>query len=157
MSNRLYIETTIVSYLAARSSRDLIVAAHQQLTHEWWDRHRGEFDLYASQLVHQEAAAGDPEVAARRLAFLESSQLLATTDQALALADNLVRRRAVPSTFSEDAAHIAIATVNGMDYVLTWNCKHIANARLFKVIAAICAEFGFEAPVICTPEELIGG
>lgn len=156
MANKLYLETTILSYLAARPSRDLIVAAHQQLTQEWWG-HRQEFDLYASQLVQQEAAAGDPEVAAQRLALLEGMSLLATTEAALALADALLTRKAVPRKAAEDAAHIAIATVHGMDYVLTWNCKHIANARLQKAMEGICSDLGYDLPVICTPEELMGG
>jgi hypothetical protein len=157
MRNKLYLETTVLSYLAARSSRDLIVAAHQQLTQEWWAAHRQEFDLYASQLVQQEAAAGDPEMADQRLALLTGAILLATTDAALELAAALVSRKAVPAKAAEDAAHIAIATVHGMDYVLTWNCKHIANARLHKAIGAVCADLGYELPVICTPEELMGG
>ncbi len=156
MNSKLYLETTILSYLAARPSRDLIVAAHQQLTHDWWAGHRQEFDLYASQLVQQEAAAGDPLVAAQRLDLLQAATLLASTDAALALAAALVTRKAVPGRAAEDAAHIAIATVHGMDYVLTWNCKHIANARLQKLIEAVCFDLGFELPVICTPEELMG-
>jgi hypothetical protein len=155
--SKLYLETTIVSYLAARPSRDLIVAAHQQLTHDWWTGHRQGYDLYASQLVQQEAAAGDPEAAETRLELLAGGRLLATTGEALALADELVRRGVVPRKVPEDAAHIAIATVNGMDYLLTWNCRHIANARIFKAIEAVCSESGYDLPVICTPEELIGG
>ena len=157
MASKLYLETTVLSYLAARPSRDLIVAAHQQLTHDWWADHRHEFDLYASQLVQQEAGAGDPEVAAQRLAFLEGTTLLAITEEALSLADALVRRKAVPKNAAEDAAHIAIACVHGMDYVLTWNCKHIANARLQKAMEAVAIDLGYELPVICTPEELLGG
>jgi hypothetical protein len=154
--SKLYLETTIFSYLAARPSRDLIVAAHQQLTHDWWLGHREEYELYASELVQQEAAAGDPSAAARRLEFLASSKLLATSDETLTLAEELIRRKAVPRKAAEDAGHIAIATINGMDYILTWNCKHIANARLQKDIRAVCADRGFEMPVICTPEELLG-
>lgn len=157
MKNKLYLETTILSYLGARPSRDLIVAAHQQLTQDWWTSHRQEFDLYASQLVQQEAAAGDAEAAARRLELLRATKLLATTEEALALADALVNRKAVPQTAPEDAAHIAIATVHGMDFVLTWNCKHIANARLQKAIETVCSDLGYDLPVICTPEELLGG
>lgn len=157
MRNTLYLETTIFSYLAARPSRDLIVAAHQQLTHEWWADQRQEFGLYASELVRQEAAAGDPEAAARRLELLESCELLATTKEALRVAEALVEQKAVPAKVAEDAAHIAIAAVNGMDYVLTWNCKHIANARLQRAIEAVCAGQGYQLPVICTPEELTGG
>jgi hypothetical protein len=157
MKSKLYLETTILSYLAARPSRDLIVAGHQQITQDWWTTDRQGFDLYASQLVQMEAAAGDPEVAARRLELLEEAKLLATTEAALTLAAALVGRNAVPRKAPEDAAHIAIATVHGMDFLLTWNCKHIANARIQKAIEAVCSDLGYELPVICTPEELPGG
>jgi len=153
---KLYLETTILSYLAARPSRDLIVAAHQQLTHEWWSSHRQEFELYTSQVVVQEVSAGDPEVAAKRLELLADTQLLTTTSEALALAEELVLGGALPQKAAEDAAHVAIATVNGMDFVLTWNCKHIANARLLRAMSDVCFDQGFELPVICTPEELMG-
>lgn len=156
MPSNLYLETTIFSYLAARPSRDLIVAAHQQLTQDWWHLHREEFELFASEIVHREVAAGDPEVARIRLELLSTCRLLAATDEALSLAEALVERRAVPEQVAEDAAHIAIATVNGMDYILTWNCKHIANARLQRAIASVCLDLGYELPIICTPEELIG-
>ena len=156
MRSKLYLETTVVSYLASRPSRDLIVAAHQQLTHDWWRSHRDDFDLYSSQLVQQEAAAGDPVVAAKRLELLTNAQLLVASAEALALASELVDREAVPANVPEDAAHIAIATVHGMDYLLTWNCRHIANAMLFKKIEAICSGSEYELPVICTPEALMG-
>lgn len=156
MKSKLYVETTIVSYLAARPSSALIVAAHQQLTHDWWAGHREEFDLHASELVRLEAAAGDPMLASLRLELLGTIKLLATTAEALALADALVRFKAVPKKAVEDAAHIAIATVHGMDYVLTWNCKHIANARLQRAIQAVSSDLGYDAPVICTSEELMG-
>lgn len=156
MRGKLYLETTILSYLAARPSRDLIVAAHQQMTHEWWSDHRHEFALFTSQVVLQEVSAGDSAVAARRLDLVAETQLLRTTSEALSLAEELVLERALPETAAEDAAHIAIATVNGMDFVLTWNCKHIANARLLRSIREVCLQQGFELPVICTPEELMG-
>jgi len=154
---KLYLETTILSYLAARPSRDLIVAAHQQLTHQWWSDHRHEFELFTSQVVLQEVSAGDPEVSTRRLELLADTQLLRTTSEAEALAEELVLQGALPEKAAEDAAHIAIATTNGMDFVLTWNCKHIANARLLRAIQEVCLEQGFELPIICTPEELMGG
>ena len=156
MKARVYIETTIVSYLAARLSRDLIVAAHQQLTAEWWATRRSEFEIFTSAFVHREASVGDELQARKRLDLLIEIPILAVTDSALNLASALLERKAVPKSYAEDAAHIAIATVHGLDYLMTWNCKHIANAQLQKAIATICRDAGFEPPVICTPEELMG-
>jgi hypothetical protein len=155
MKQKVYIETTIVSYLIARPGRDLIVAAHQQITREWWDLRRTEFDLFVSRLVIQEAGAGDREAAQRRLAELDPIPLLDLTEEALSLARDLVYRGVVPEAATEDAFHIAVATVHGMDYLLTWNCRHIANARMRQAVGAACALRGYEPPVICTPEELM--
>ncbi len=156
MKDRVYIETTIVSYLAARLSRDLIVAAHQQLTEEWWWQRRSSFDLFTSQVVVREAAAGDREMAQGRLDLLAEIPLLAIDESALKLATQLLQRGMIPARAAEDASHIAIATVHGMDYLLTWNCKHIANAQMQKAVAEICRAAGYEPPTICTPEELMG-
>lgn len=156
MKPKVYLETTIVSYLAARLSRDLIVAAHQQLTADWWTTQRPNFEIFTSEFVFREASVGDESVAQKRLALLEDVPVLEITESALKLAGELIRRRVVPQRYAEDASHIAIATVHGMDYLLTWNCKHIANAQLEKGIGAICRAAGYDPPVICTPEELMG-
>ena len=124
---RLYLETSVISYLGARLSRDLRVAAHQEITAEWWQRRRGAFDLFVSQLVVDEASAGDPVAAARRMGFLEGLPVLSANDAAQALALALVDDLAVPREALEDALHIAIAAVHGLDYMLSWNCKHIAK------------------------------
>jgi hypothetical protein len=156
MKARVYIETTIVSYLAARLSRDLIVAAHQQLTAEWWATRRSEFDLFTSEFVYREVSVGDELQARKRLDLLSEIPILASTEAALSLADALLERRAVPKRYAEDAAHISMATVHGLDYLMTWNCKHIANAQSRRSISRICKDEGYELPVICTPEELMG-
>ncbi|MBM3744692.1 MAG: type II toxin-antitoxin system VapC family toxin [Acidobacteria bacterium] len=156
MKPKVYLETTIISYLMARPSRDLIVAAHQQITREWWDLRRGEFQLFVSRLVIQEASAGDQEAAQRRLGALDFIPLLDLTVDALSLARDLAHRGVLPDTAIEDALHIAVAAVHGMDYLLTWNCRHIANARMRQAVWATCALRGYEPPVICTPEELMG-
>lgn len=156
MKSKVYIETTIVSYVTARSSRDLIIAAHQQITQEWWNDRRVEFELYISQLVIQEAAAGDIEGARKRLEILNVFPLLELKPESLLLARALLDKGSLPAKAAEDALHIAVATVHGMDYLLTWNCKHIANAATRNRIEAICREEGYEPPVICTPEELLG-
>ena len=150
----IYIETSVVSYLVARPCRDLIVAAHQQLTSAWWHNHSAEYEMFTSQLVLDEAKAGDPEIASKRLAALEGVSLLQISDAAIDLADKLIKANAVPQKAAQDSLHIAIACVNGMDYLLTWNCKHIANARMRSKIDKVCREAGFIPPIICTPEEL---
>ena len=152
----MYVETTVVSYLTARKSRDLVVAAHQEITQRWWKRRRREFDLYCSQAVIREASAGDKHAAARRLAALEDVPLLEVNVSANRLAAALVKAAALPDKATEDALHIALAAAHGMDYLLTWNCKHIANAEIRNVVAAVSYEHGYGAPVICTPEELMG-
>ena len=156
MSLKVYIETTIVSYLTARPSRDLIMAAHQQLTQEWWENRRANFDLYTSQFVIQESSTGDAKMAQTRLEALEEIPLLSVTQEAVTLARTLVEKGPIPEKADVDALHIAVAATNGMDYLLTWNCKHIANAEMQIGIGKLCRAAGFEPPVICTPEELLG-
>lgn len=154
MKSKTYIETTIVSYLTARPTRDLVRAAEQEITREWWDG-RAEFDLYISQLVLDEAAAGDVEAAARRLAAVRDTPILDTTDEAIALGRRLVAAGGLPSKAEADALHIAIAAVHGIDYLLTWNCTHIANARMRGKIERLCREAGYDPPMLCTPMELM--
>lgn len=156
MSPKVYIETTVVSYLTARPGRDLIIAAHQQLTQEWWENRRTDFDLYSSQLVIQESSAGDAVMAQKRLEILNEIPLLDVNREAIFLARTLIEKGPIPERAAVDALHIAVATVHGMDYLLTWNCKHIANAEMQAAIAKICREAGYEPPIICTPEELLG-
>ena len=150
----VYIETTIVSYLASRPSRDLVVAAHQQVTMAWWEGPRTRYRCFVSALVVQEAEGGDADAAKRRMAILDGIPLLALTDDVLRLAEALVDNGPIPTKAAVDALHIAVAAVHGVDYLLTWNCRHIANASMRRVIGRICAQAGYEVPVICTPEEL---
>jgi predicted nucleic acid-binding protein len=152
----LYLETSVVSYLAARPTRDLVVAGHQQLTREWWERRRALFEIYVSQLVLQEAGAGDQEAAGRRLELLKGTPLVATTDEAVLLGRRLVESVPLPRKAAADALHIALAAVHGIEYLLTWNMTHIANAELRAEIERVCRSSGFEPPVLCTPEELMG-
>jgi predicted nucleic acid-binding protein len=152
----VYIETSIVSYLTARPSRDLLVAAHQQLTVAWWDQQRSHYELFTSQVVLAEARAGAPDAAQRRVAVLEHLPLLDVTDAAITLAAALVSGQALPAQAAQDALHVAVACVHGIEYLLTWNCAHLANARLRSRIEQICREAGYVPPIICTPEELEG-
>jgi len=152
---RVYLETSVISYLAALPSRDLVVAAHQQITREWMAEHRDSYHIFVSQLVVREAAAGDENAVKRRLAILQGLELLALTDDAADLARALIVRGAVPRQSVEDSLHIAVAAAHGMDYLLTWNCRHIANATMRSRIVSVCRSCGYEPPIICTPEELI--
>lgn len=156
MKPRVYIETTIPSYLTAWPSRDLIQAAHQQATREWWET-RDRFEVVASALVVEECEAGDPTAAAERLAAIAGIPLLGVTDAAVALARELVAEVRLPPKAATDALHIATATVHGVEYLLTWNCTHIANAVLRVGVEAVCWDRGYRPPVICTPEELMTG
>ncbi len=155
MEPTVYVETSIVSYLAARPSRDLITAAHQQLTTQWWATRRAAFRLHISELVVQEASDGDPDAVRRRLAFLEGIPAVAVTADTLSFARSLVENRVVPPTAEADALHIAIAAAGGMEYLLTWNCRHIANAQIRGKIEELARLRGFEPPILCTPEELM--
>jgi predicted nucleic acid-binding protein len=145
----------VVSYPTARRTRDPVAVAHQTLTRRWWKRRR-RFDLYCSQSVVREAGAGDTAAARRRLAALRGVPLLDINDTVNELAAAIARRAALPRQANEDALHIALATVHGMDYLLTWNCKHIANAAIRNIVGAVAYDHGYGAPVICTPEELMG-
>ncbi len=155
MKPRLYLETTVPSYLTARPSHDLIRSAHQQTTRQWWEQRRAEFELYVSQVVVRECQGGEPDAAAKRLDAIRDLPLLEQTTNATALAESLLRQVPLPEKAVVDALHIAISAVHGMNYLLTWNCTHIANASLRLRIESVCWEHGYEPPVICTPEELL--
>ena len=154
MKPKLYIETTIVSYLAASRSRDIVVAGHQQITREWWEG-RDRFDLFVSQAVVEEAGRGDRTVAARRASLLRGIPVLELGEEVHELASGILLARAVPAKAVVDALHIAVAAVNRVDYLLTWNCTHIANAAVRGKIEQACRDAGLQSPVICTPEELM--
>jgi predicted nucleic acid-binding protein len=156
MKPKLYMETTVPSYLTARPSRDLVIAGHQQITREWWQERRESFQIFVSQLVVDEVSAGDPAAVRERLRAIEDLPLLDITPEVEPLASALLEARVLPRKAATDAAHIALSAVHGMDLLVTWNCVHIANAVMAKAVAKVCAEHGFECPVICTPEELLG-
>lgn len=154
---KVYLETTIPSYLSARPHRDIIVAGHQQLTHEWWDKRRGKFQLFISDFVVDEISKGDSEQIKKRQDIISNIEILRPTPEALNLAEALVKSKAVPQKAALDAAHIAVACIYKIDFFLTWNCKHIANAEMAVKIKAVCHKEGYTCPVICTPAELMGG
>ena len=151
----VYVETSIISYLTSRPSRDLIIAAHQQITHSWW-LYRERYELIVSELVIAEATRGDGDASARRLATLKDIKRVALTEQARSVARQLVSANLVPSGAVADAVHIAGAATSGADFLLTWNCAHIANAETRPKIEAWFRAHEITPPVICTPEELLG-
>jgi hypothetical protein len=156
VTKRVYIETTIASYLAAWPSRDLLQAARQQITRDWWNDHRQDYDLCISQTVLDEAAAGDPDAAKRRLPYLQDLPLLDLTRAVNDVARAIMDSGLLPPRATRDAIHIAVASVHSVDILLTWNCRHIANAAIMRELGEIVARSGYEMPVLCTPEELAG-
>lgn len=152
----LYLETTIPSYLAARPSRDLIVAANQQATHEWWNQERGKFKIYISQPVIAEIKAGDPEAASRRAHYLKGLDVLAATDEIEMLAGQYLSVLGIPERSLLDALHLAYGVAYNLDYILTWNCKHLAHGEIRKRLKQYNASLGLETPEIVTPLELMG-
>lgn len=156
MSETVYIETSIVGYLTARPSNNLILMANLEATREWWDTRRDQFTLYISQVVLDEVARGDMEMATRRLEILFDFPLLEVNKAVQNLAAQFLTRSNLPPKAADDALHIAVSTVYGLNYLLTWNCKHIANAQIQKKLSQISLEAGYELPTICTPYELMG-
>ena len=153
---RVYIESTIPSYVVARPARDLLQAARQQLTRDWWDLHREQHELFTSQVVLDEIAAGEREMAERRLELMAGLALLISTPDVETLADDVLQSGLLPATADGDAAHIALATAYGMDILLTWNCRHIANAAIVGRLRKLVAKQGYTLPEIYTPEEPLG-
>jgi predicted nucleic acid-binding protein len=152
----VYIETSIVSYLAARPSRDAVTLRNQQLTHEWWNTRREWYALHTSVLTLKEAARGDAVTAHRRLALLSPLPIVETQSNVTQLAKALEDGLSLPEQATADAEHIALAATSGLGYLLTWDRKHIANPRLLRKIESILALWGYSTPVFCTPGELMG-
>jgi predicted nucleic acid-binding protein len=151
----VYVETSVISYLVGRRNRDLIVAAHQELTREWWEHRSQAFILFASAVVIEEAERGDEAMARARMDIIEQLRLADVNVAARGLAARLLRSSGLPAKANADALHIAVSAVNGIDYLLTWNCTHLANAAMIPRVNDICRAAGFEPPHICTPEELM--
>jgi predicted nucleic acid-binding protein len=152
----VYLETTFISYLVARPGRDLLVAGHQQATQDWWADRRREFECYVSQVVIDEAAQGDPTEVGKRMAVIGDLSVLDVTEDAELLTRAILSSGVIPPRAVRDAAHIAVAAIHGIDYLLTWNCKHLANAQIVRRISLVCERLSQRMPVICTPEELMG-
>lgn len=152
---RVDIETSVVGFLSSRPSSNVHVASKQVTTAEWWEAERPRFELHVSRIVVDEVSAGDPRAAKERLDLIAELPRLASSDAALELAEALMRDAGLPPKAEAEAAHMALAAVHGMDYLLTWNCKHIANAVLRPNIVRIVLGAGYQAPIMCMPEELL--
>lgn len=155
MKKRVYVETTIVSYLTARPSRDLMVAGHQEATRELWPELAARYETYVSALVYEEAGRGDPEQARMRLAAIEPFPMLDIDDEARTLAEEIIAGGGIPAEYPEDALHVAVAAVNGIDVVVTWNFAHLNNPFTRIMVRQIVEGVGYQCPEICSPEELL--
>ena len=152
----VYVETTIVSYLTVRPTSDLLAAAWQKTTVDWWETQRSRFDLYTSDVALEEAHRGDPEAARKRLEAISGIPVLEIYHPVVALSKALLEGRALPAKAQDDALHLAVSAVHGIDYLLTWNFRHLDNAEIKPIMRHICSRHGYIMPEICTPQELMG-
>ena len=152
---KVYLETTIPSYLASRPSRDVIVAAQQQVTLEWWENSRPKYDLFISEAVIDECQAGDPEAAKKRIGFIKDLSVLSITDDVIKLAEIYAKLLNIPDKAKVDAIHISIAVVYEMDYLITWNCTHLAHGEIRSALHRYNMQNGLYEPTIVTPFELL--
>jgi predicted nucleic acid-binding protein len=155
MSKTVYIETSIFGYLTARPTDNLILAANIKITQDWWNEYRSSLVLYTSELVEDEAARGDPTISSQRLNLLQPLTFLDLIEEATDLAQEFLRQSNLPSKASNDALHMALATVYGLDYLLTWNCKHMANSQIQRKLLEVSLGLGYQLPLICTPYEFM--
>lgn len=153
----VYLETTIPSFLTARPSTHLIVAGKQAVTRAWWETQRSRFDLFISQLVLDEAEAGDWDAAKRRIEVLADIDLLEIDEEVLDLTERIMETGLIPAKAKTDGAHIAVASRHSVEFLLTWNCAHIANAEILSRINYVVSAAGYLMPTICTPDELFAG
>ena len=155
MKKRVYIETTVVSYFTARPSRDIIVAGHQETTRDLWPELTAKYETYISAIVYEEAGKGDPDQAKMHLAAIEAFPMLDIDEDARFLAERIIAGRGIPADYPEDALHIAVAAVNGMDVMVTWNFAHLNNPFTRKAVRRIVEREGYVCPEICSPQELL--
>lgn len=155
MKKRVYIETTVVSYFAARPSRDIVIAGHQEATRDLWPDLTTKYETYISALSYEEVRKGDPDQARLRLEAIKPFPMLDIDDEARTLADKIIGSRGIPPEYPEDALHISVAAVNGIEVVITWNFAHLNNPFTRKAIRRIVEDSGYACPEICSPEELL--
>jgi predicted nucleic acid-binding protein len=151
---KLYLDTSVISYLTARPSRNTLARARQELTRDWWEHRRENYELFTSELVREEAEQGDPRAARARTAIVAETRVLLPNRNAELLARALLKAAGLSRNALGDMSHVASATLNRRKFLLTWNCKHLANANVLHAVAKICRERGYEPPLICTPDEL---
>jgi predicted nucleic acid-binding protein len=156
MKKSIYLETTIISYFTARPPRDIILAARQEITRQWWDRRRFEYELFISPIVLKEASEGDPAAASNRLKLLNALPVLDMNQEVVNLAAALIEEKFLPPKAADDALHLAFAAVHEIDFLLTWNCRHLANAELIASLPAYFIVHDIHLPTVCTPDELYG-
>lgn len=155
MKESLYLETTVVSYYTSRPTRDIIVLAHQEITREWWPKAIKRFDIFISEVVIEEASMGDLEAAKKRMEEIKNFPHLELNDKVEETAKIYMESLEIPTKSFRDAAHLAVASVHNMDYLVTWNCTHLANGEVIKRLMTINGSLGIHTPIICTPEELM--
>jgi len=153
----VYIETSVISYLTAKPSRDLIIAAHQQITSEWWETALPHYDAFISPIVLEEISRGDAKAVKSRLEKVSAFPVLEVLPEVRTLADVYFSAFEIPEKARADAYHLAVASWHGMDFLVSWNCTHIVNGRIKMLIEEINAKQGIRTPIICTPEELMEG
>lgn len=156
MHPKVYLETTVISYYTAEPSRDLVIAGRQESTREFWKQLFQTIDPYVSALVIQEARRGDAAYAKKRLEAIHAMPVLELTPDSQTLAQRLIDNHGIPQEYPEDALHIAIATMNGMDALVTWNFRHLNNPFTRTRVRRIIEQAGYQAPEICSPEEFTG-
>ena len=154
MNESVYIESSVISYLTARLNRDVVITARQTITENWWENHKSKYEIFISGLVVQEISKGDHEAAEKRLKAIAGIPLLGTSEEAVILAEELLSQGAVPPNSEEDALHISIAAASGINFLLTWNFRHINNAHTKTIITSVVEGRGFICPILCSPEEL---
>lgn len=152
----VYLETTIISYLTAHPPRDIILAARQEVTRQWWEQRRFDFELFVSPIVLREASEGDADAAASRLKLLEGLSILELNKEVVDLAAAFVEEKFLPTKAADDALHLAFAAIHEIDFLLTWNCRHLANAEMIATLPGYLVVRGIHVPTICTPDELYG-
>lgn len=152
---KVYMETTIPSYLVSRPNRDIIILSHQEITKDWWENERSKYDLYLSEYVIEEISKGDEILSQKRIDLIKGIMLLEHNNEIETLAGQYLKYLELPKNAAIDMLHIAYSVYYEMDYLLTWNCKHLANAYLKVKLVKLNNKSGYKTPEICTPEQLI--
>jgi predicted nucleic acid-binding protein len=155
MKKHVYIETTVVSYLTAKPSRDIMIAGHQEATRELWAKLSSRYETYVSALIFEEVGRGNPDQAQMRLSAIAQFPMLDIDDEARSLAEKIIAKKGIPTEYPEDALHIAVAAVNGIEVIITWNFAHLNNPFTRKKVRKIVETEGYNCPEICSPEELL--